>query len=312
MFRKYGPFFILLGLVIILSFASENFLNLENLSTIAKQTAVIGVLTIGELLVIVTGGIDLALGGTLAFSTVISALLMKSGTPIILCFFIAIVLGAIVGFVNGILVTNLKIPPFIATLGTYGMLRGGALIITDGLPVSFLPKEISWLGNGTILHVPVSIIILAILAIAFQVMLSKTVFGRYVYALGSNLEATRLAGINVGGCTRKIYMFSGILSSIAGILLLGRLTSAQPTAATGYELNAIAASVIGGASMMGGVGTVWGAVVGAFIISTLSNGFTLLHVNVFFQQMATGLILILAVYIDTLQRNGVSMLKKAK
>lgn len=175
MFRKYGPFFILLGLVIILSFASENFLNLENLSTIAKQTAVIGVLTIGELLVIVTGGIDLALGGTLAFSTVISALLMKSGTPIILCFFIAIVLGAIVGFVNGILVTNLKIPPFIATLGTYGMLRGGALIITDGLPVSFLPKEISWLGNGTILHVPVSIIILAILAIAFQVMLSKTV-----------------------------------------------------------------------------------------------------------------------------------------
>ena len=270
--------------------------------TVAKQTAVIGVLTIGELMVIITGGIDLAIGSTLALSMVVSALLMKAGVPFGAAILAALAMGAVIGYINGFVVTAMKLPPFIATLGMSGILRGIALIMTGGLPVSALPEGVAWFGKGKLLGIPSPVFILFLLAILFQIVLSKTIFGRQVYALGSNTEATRLAGIPVNKKIRYIYMLSGILAAIAGILLMGRLTAAQPTAAVGYESNAIAASVIGGASMLGGVGSVWGAIVGAFIMSVLTNGFTLLHVNTFFQQSAIGFILIMAVYIDILQR----------
>ena len=304
MLKKYGPLFILLILVVLMALASPFFLTADNLTTVAKQTAVIGVLAIAELLVIITGGIDLTVGANLAFSMVLSAMMMKAGLPIPLCLLAALAIGGAVGYLNGFVVTAMRIPAFIATLGMSGILRGAALIATNGLPVSALPKEITWFGNGELLGLPVPILILGLLAVVFQLLLSKTLFGRHVYALGSNNEATRLAGINVQGKTRMVYMLAGMLSAIAGILLMGRLSAAQPTAATGYESNAIAASVIGGASMLGGIGSVWGAIVGAFIMSILTNGFTLLHVNTFFQQSAIGLILILAVYFDLLQRSA--------
>ena len=310
MLKKYGPLFILAGLIVIMAIASPYFLTADNLETVAKQTAVIGVLTIGELLVIITGGIDLTVGAVLAFSMVISALMLKAGVPLVVCILAALAIGAAVGYLNGFIVTKMKLPPFIATLGMTGVLRGAALIITDGLPVSSLPESINWFGNGTVLFISVPILILAVLAIIFQIVLSKTIFGRQIYALGSNTEATRLAGINVGSRTRCIYLLSGMLAAVAGILLMGRLSAAQLTAATGYESNAIAASVIGGASMLGGVGTVWGAIVGAFIMSILTNGFTLLHVNTFFQQSAIGFILIMAVYLDILQRSSGSPFKR--
>lgn len=310
MLKKYGPLFILAGLIVIMAIASPYFLTADNLETVAKQTAVIGVLTIGELLVIITGGIDLTVGAVLAFSMVISALMLKAGVPLVVCILAALAIGAAVGYLNGFIVTKMKLPPFIATLGMTGVLRGAALIITDGLPVSSLPESINWFGNGTVLFISVPILILAVLAIIFQIVLSKTIFGRQIYALGSNTEATRLAGINVGSRTRCIYLLSGMLAAVAGILLMGRLSAGQPTAATGYESNAIAASVIGGASMLGGVGTVWGAIVGAFIMSILTNGFTLLHVNTFFQQSAIGFILIMAVYLDILQRSSGSPFKR--
>ena len=236
--------------------------------------------------------------------------MLKAGVPLVVCILAALAIGAAVGYLNGFIVTKMKLPPFIATLGMTGVLRGAALIITDGLPVSSLPESINWFGNGTVLFISVPILILAVLAIIFQIVLSKTIFGRQIYALGSNTEATRLAGINVGSRTRCIYLLSGMLAAVAGILLMGRLSAAQPTAATGYESNAIAASVIGGASMLGGVGTVWGAIVGAFIMSILTNGFTLLHVNTFFQQSAIGFILIMAVYLDILQRSSGSPFKR--
>lgn len=304
MLKKYGPLTILLALIVIMSFASPYFLTLDNIETVAIQTAVIGVLTIAQLLVIITGGIDLTVGATLAFSMVISAKLLKGGWPLGAGILVALAVGSAVGYINGFVVTKMKIPPFIATLGMQGILRGAALIITDGLPVSGLPAAINWFGRGKLGFLPVSVLIMALLAVVFQIILSKTVFGRQIYALGSNSEATRLAGIDVGSRTRLVYMLSGMLAGIAGILLMGRLSAAQPTAATGYESNAIAASVIGGASMLGGVGTVWGAIVGAFIMSVLTNGFTLLHVNTFFQQSAIGFILIMAVYLDMLQRSG--------
>lgn len=304
MLKKYGPLFILLLLFIVMSAASPFFLTGDNLITVAKQTAVIGVLAIGELLVIITGGIDLAVGSTLALSMVVSALLMKAGVPVPAAILAALILGAAIGYLNGFVVTAMKLPPFIATLGMSGILRGIALIITNGLPISSLPKSVEWFGRGKLLGIPSSVFLLFLLAIVFQVVLSRTVFGRQVYALGSNGEAARLAGIPVSKKTRHIYMLSGMLAAVAGILLMGRLSAAQPTAAVGYESNAIAASVIGGASMLGGIGSVWGAIVGAFIMSVLTNGFTLLHVNTFFQQSAIGFILIMAVYIDILQRNN--------
>lgn len=313
MFKKYGPLIILLLLSIAMSIASPFFLAKDNLITIGIQTAVIGVLTIGELLVIITGGIDLAIGSTLALSMVISATMMKAGIPIGLCVVAALLLGAVFGYINGFVVTTMKIPAFIATLGMSGILRGAALMITDGLPISSLPDNVAWFGNGRILSIPVPVLVLLMLAVIFQIILSKTVFGRQIYALGSNHEATRLAGIPVNARVRYIYMLSGLLASIAGILLMGRLTGAQPTAAIGYESNAIAASVIGGASMLGGIGTVWGAIVGAFIMNVLTNGLTLLHVNTFFQQSAIGFILIMAVYIDIMQRtNNVNILKSIR
>lgn len=312
MLKKYGPLIILLVLVIIMSLASDVFLTAANWEGIVKQTAVIAVLTIGELMVIITGGIDLTVGANLAFSSVVSALLMKAGVPMGLSIVAALLVGGVVGYLNGFIVTAMRIPPFIATLGMSQVLRGFALIITGGFPVSSLPREISWFGNGTIFKIPVPLIILAILAVIFHTILAKTKFGRQVYALGSNAEATRLAGINVNRKTRMIYMLSGLISAVAGILLIGRLTSAQPTAAMGYESNAIAASVIGGASMLGGIGTVWGALVGAFIMSVLTNGFTLLQVNNFLQQSAIGFILIMAVFFDILQRSSDSPLDKLK
>ena len=202
MLKKYGPLFILAGLIVIMAIASPYFLTADNLETVAKQTAVIGVLTIGELLVIITGGIDLTVGAVLAFSMVISALMLKAGVPLVVCILAALAIGAAVGYLNGFIVTKMKLPPFIATLGMTGVLRGAALIITDGLPVSSLPESINWFGNGTVLFISVPILILAVLAIIFQIVLSKTIFGRQIYALGSNTEATRLAGINVGSRTR--------------------------------------------------------------------------------------------------------------
>jgi ribose transport system permease protein len=232
-------------------------------------------------------------------------MLMRAGAPVPVCIAAAIAIGMIIGYCNGLLSTTLGLPPFIATLGMTGILRGAVLIITNGTPVSSIPKSVTgFFGRGSFLGLPISFIILLVLMAVFQLVLSKTVFGRNVFALGGNLEATRLAGINVGSRTRMIYMLSGMLAGVAGMLLIGRVNTASPMAATGYELNSIAASVIGGASMLGGVGTVWGAIIGAFIMSILSNGFTHLQLNDFFQQSATGFILILAVYVDTLQRKG--------
>lgn len=300
--QKYGPLVILLVLVIILSFASPYFFTAVNFSTVAVQTAVVGVLTIGELMVLIAGGVDLSIGAFLALSSIIASLMMKAGIPIGICVVVALAIGAVLGYINGLIVTVMKVPPFIATLGTYGLARGAALVITNGLPVSFLPKGITWFGVGKIIGIPVGVVVLFLTALIFHWVLSKTKLGRYTYAIGSNAEATRLSGINTGKYTRMVYMLAGVLTGLAGILLVGRLASAQPTAATGYELNAIAASVIGGASMMGGVGTILGALVGGFIMTILNNGFTLLGVSAFYQQMAIGAIVIFAVYFDLLQR----------
>lgn len=300
--EKYRALLIMIALIAILAILSPFFFTANNLITVALQTAVVGILAIAQLMVIIARGIDLSVGASMALASVIAAMMMTAGVPIAICLLTALVVGAAVGYLNGLIITVMRVPPFIATLGTLGIARGVALVVTDGLPVSFLPQSISWFGRGSILGLPVPVVTLILVAIIVHLILSYTRFGLYTYAIGNNLEATRLSGINTNKYTRNIYTAAGLLTGLAGILLVGRLGSAQPTAGVGYELNAIAAAVIGGASLMGGIGTVSGAVIGALIMGILSNGFTLLGISSFYQEIALGVVVILAVYLDFLQR----------
>lgn len=302
-FQKYAAIVMLAVVVLVFSIASPYFLTTTNLMNIAIQTSVIGVLTIAQLIVLLTAGIDLSVGAVTAIAGVLAAMMMRS-VPVFVATIGALIIGAVFGYANGLIISKMKVPPFIVTLGMSGMLRGLDLVITNGLPISNLPTSVAWFGRGKVLGIPVPVFFLIIVTLLFQWILSKTRLGRYTYAIGSNEEATRLSGINTAKYVRIIYMLAGLLSGLAGMILIGRLNSAHPTAAQGYEVNAIAASVIGGASLMGGVGTAYGAIVGAFIMTILNNGLTLLGVSAFYQQIAVGAILIVAVCWDYVQRRA--------
>jgi ribose transport system permease protein len=302
--QKFGSLTILLVLMIIMGIASPHFFTFDNLMNVGVQASVNGVLAIGMLIVLIIGGIDLSNGAILALSGIFAAFLMRGGVAISIALLISSISGLFLGFFNGFIVTKMKLPPFIATLGTTGVFRGLALILTNGLPVSQLPAKLRVIGQDRLLGIPIPILITVLVAVIFYVILSHTVYGRYLFSIGSNYEATRLSGIKVSKYIIITYMVEGMLAAVAGIILLGRLAVAQPTAATGYESNAIAAAVIGGASFSGGSGSVLGAIVGALIMSILSNGFTLLGFNAFFQQLAIGFVVIFAVYLDIVQRGG--------
>lgn len=302
-FQKYAAIVMLTVVVLVFSIASPYFLTTTNLMNIAIQTSVIGVLTIAQLIVLLTAGIDLSVGAVTAIAGVLAAMMMRS-VPVFVATIGALIIGAVFGYANGLIISKMKVPPFIVTLGMSGMLRGLNLVITNGLPISNLPTSVAWFGRGKVLGIPVPVFFLIVVTLLFQWILSKTRLGRYTYAIGSNEEATRLSGINTAKYVRIIYMLAGLLSGLAGMILIGRLNSAHPTAAQGYEVNAIAASVIGGASLMGGVGTAYGAIVGAFIMTILNNGLTLLGVSAFYQQIAVGAILIVAVCWDYVQRRA--------
>lgn len=304
--RKIGSLLILLVLMLCMGLASPVFFTLGNLNNIGIQASVNVVLSIGMLMVIIIGGIDLSIGAILALAGIVSAYLMKAGCPIFWAMLISCFAGAVLGAVNGFIVTYMKLPPFVATLGTTGIFRGTALLITNGLPVSQLPNDVRIIGQGTLLGIPNPIVIMLIVAIIIYIVLTYTTYGRSLYAIGSNYEATRLSGISVKRNQMVTYTVEGFLAAVAGVILLGRLAVAQPNAATGYESNAIAAAVIGGASFSGGRGTVVGALIGALVISVLNNGFTLLGLNSFVQQIAIGVVVVLAVFADIMQRAKVN------
>lgn len=295
----------LLGLVImcvILAFSSPYFLTADNLLTVALDTSITAILALGQVYVIISAGIDLSVGSILALSGVISAQLLLAHWPTPLALLAGILIGGLLGFVNGLVITKGKLPPFIVTLGMMGIARGLSLVLTNGLPVSGLPQSFTNLGNGRILNIPVPVIFLIFASIIAGLILSKTVFGRYVYSIGSNEEAAHLSGININFHKLMIYVMCGLFSGLAGVLMTARLVSAQPSAGTGYELNAIAAAVIGGASLIGGVGSVGGTIIGAFIMGVLQNGLNLLNVSPFWQEIAIGVVIILAVYLDQIRR----------
>lgn len=301
-FEKMYAFVGLILMSVILTILSPSFLTTDNLLSVALQTAIIAILAIGQSYVIITSGIDLSVGSVLALSGVVSSQLLVSGLPIPLAILIGVLVGGLCGIINGFIITKGNLPPFIVTLGMMGVARGLALVLTDGLPVSGLPKAFTMLGNERIFFIPIPVIFLIIVGIIASFVLSRTVFGRFVYAIGSNEEATKLSGININFHKILIYGISGLLAGLGGVLLSARLVSAQPTAGMSYELDAIAAVVIGGASLMGGVGTVTGTIIGAFIMGVLRNGLNLLNVSPFWQQIAIGVVIVLAVYIDQIKR----------
>jgi len=306
MIQRLLPFLTLIALFAGLSLASPHFLTGTNLSSVVRQTAVINIMALGMTLIIIAGGIDLSVGSILAFGGLLGTMAMEKGMPIPVGIAIGIAAGMFWGFVNGFLTTNLRINPFIVTLGTLGIVRGIALIISNGLPVHQIPQQFSYLGEGTLLAVPFVLWILLLCAVAVHVILDHTRLGRSAFAIGSNPEAALYAGINVAFVTVAVYSIGGMLTGLAGMIEASRLMTGQPTAGQGYELQAIAAVVIGGGSLRGGEGSVVGTLVGAFIMGLLANGSDLLGISPYLQQAIIGAIIILAVAVDELRKRKLS------
>jgi len=301
---RLAPLLSLILLVLFFTFSSPFFFNMANLMTIALQTSVIGIMAIGVTFVIITAGIDLSLGSVVAFAGVAVGISVGTGMPLPLAIIIGILAGGVCGCLNAWLVTKMNIPPFIATLGLMMSVRGINLVMTDGRALYFSKyPEFKLLAQGRLFDVlPYPVFYLIVVAIISAYILRKTVLGRYVYAVGSNEDAARLSGIKVNRIKFFVYAFCGALTGIAGVILASRLNSGQPTVGVGYELEAIAAVVIGGTSLMGGVGTIGGTIIGAFIMSVLKNGLNLMGVSQFWQMVAMGVVVIVAVYLDTLRK----------
>lgn len=291
---------ILLGLIF--SVLSGNFLTANNLITTLQQSTNIAIIAYAETMVIITGGIDLSLGSILGVAGVVVGKLILAGVPVWLSVVGGICFGGLLGFVNGFVVSKMKLIPFIATLGMQNIARGIAYVMTNSLPVSGLDQDLYFIGGGSIGGIPVPIFLMFILAVMFAFIMRRTVFGRRVYSIGSNREAARLSGISVEKIEMWVFVIGGFLAGLVGVILASRVLSSQPNAGTGYESDAIAAVFIGGTSPFGGSGTIMGTVIGALTIAVLKNGLNLLQVNAFWQQIAIGVVIIGAVFIDNLRR----------
>lgn len=295
---------ILALLVIGLSLATDTFLTGTNLDNLGRQVSIYAIIAIGQLLVILTAGIDLSVGSLVGLSGVITAKMVFETSSVgnaLLAILVGLAVGALVGACSGVLVAVFNMPPFIVTLGMLGIARGITLVTTGGRTIQPLPDGFQNIAGGSTLHVANLIWITLIVALAVAFILRRTVWGRYVYAVGSNAESARLSGVPVRGVLISVYALSGLLAGFGGILLASRLGNGVPTAGTGYELQAIAACVIGGASLFGARGTAIGALFGALIVGLLNNGGTLLNIDPFWLQVAIGALILIAVALDQLQ-----------
>jgi ribose transport system permease protein len=295
-----------LAISVILSFLSPYFLTFDNLINVFRQSSVNALLALGQLLVIITAGIDLSVGSILGLSCVLVAMMLKAGVPWPMAIALAIAIGALLGLSNGLLLTKLRLPhPFIPTLGMMNVARGLAFVISGGFPISELPEGFRFLGSGTIAYIPVPVLLVVAVYALFHVFLTRTTLGRDVYAIGGNKQAAIFSGIPVDRRLTMVYALSGGLAAFGAVVLAGRLNSGFPLAGDGAELDAIAAVIIGGASFFGGVGTVWGTLIGALIMGVLRNGLTLLNVSPNWQKVVIGIVIVAAVWIDVLrQRNA--------
>ena len=300
--RDAGTLLGLLMIVIIFSFLSPIFLTFPNIMNILQQSSINALIALGMTLVIIAGGIDLSVGPAAALSAVIGATLMVSGVPVPFAVLAAIGVGCLCGLFNGILVAYAGLQPFIVTLGGLSLYRAIALIYTGGNPVFGIPEFFRDLTNGTLFGIPNPIIIVGVVALILWIVLNKTPLGEYILAVGGNEEAARIAGVPVAQTKVATFVISGSLASVAALILVGRLGAAEPTLGNLWELDAIAAAAIGGASLMGGKGSIVGTIIGAIILGALRNGLTLMNVQAFYQLFATGIIIIVAMLIDRATR----------
>ena len=311
-------FFALIAIIAVFSFLSPNYFTFGNFLIMASHVAIYGILAIGMLLVILNGGIDLSVGSILALSGVIAGFLMQGVVihaagvilypPVWAVVVLTCALGGAVGAMNGVLIAWFKVPAFVATLGVMYVARGVALLMTNGLTYNNLSGQpdlgntgFDWIGFNRLFGIPISVLVLAVLAVGFGLMLSRSAFGRWLYASGGNARAADLSGVPVRRVQITVYTLSGMLSAIAGLVLSSQLTSAGPTAGTSYELTAIAAVVIGGAALTGGRGTVRGTMLGAFVIGFLSDGLVIIGVSSYWQTVFTGAVIVLAVLMNSIQ-----------
>ena len=298
--QKLGPVIGLLLIVVIISVMSPNFLTLNNLLNVLRQVSINALIAFGMTFVILTGGIDLSVGSILALTGAVTAGFLASGMDPMLAMFLGLILGAILGAINGIIISKGNVAPFIATLATMTIYRGLTLVYTEGRPISGLGDSLSFqlIGKGYFFGIPVPVITMAIAFGVLYFVLKKTTFGRRVYAVGGNEEASRLSGIKVDRIKVYVYALTGTLAALASLILTSRLNSAQPTAGNMFELDAIAAVVLGGTSLTGGRGWIVGTLVGALIIGVLNNGLNLIGVSSFFQQVVKGAVILVAVLLD--------------
>ncbi|MFQ3906133.1 ribose ABC transporter permease [Staphylococcus sp. Mo2-7] len=298
--EKIIPFIGLILLVIIISALNSAFLEPSNLFNLLRQVSINGLIAFGMTFVILTGGIDLSVGSTLALSSAMVAILMVSGVDSMIALLLGCIFGAVLGAINGLLITLGKMAPFIATLATMTVFRGLTLVITDGNPITNLNGSYAFqlFGRGYFLGIPVPAVTMFVTFIILYILLHKTVFGRQTYAMGGNEKAAFISGIKVNKLKIMIYSLAGLMSAMAGAILTSRLNSAQPTAGMSYELDAIATVVLGGTSLTGGKGRILGTLIGVLIIGVLNNGLNLLGVSSFYQQVVKGVVIIIAVLID--------------
>jgi inositol transport system permease protein len=315
-FSKYGIFLIFAVMVLAASLLSPAFLSSTNLINVVRQMSVVGLIALGVTGIIVSAGIDLSSGSVVGLTAVVAASLTQSPDnssafypglhlPLFVPVAAACLVGALVGLINGTLVAKTRIPPFIATLGTFTAIRGAANLYTSGRPISDLTDDYDFIGQGDVFGVPVPIIILVVMAVVTHILYAHTKFGKYIYAIGGNEQAARVSGIDAERYKMLIYVYASFLAGLAGVVVSARIGSGQPGLGVGYELDAIAAAVIGGTSLSaGGIGTVAGTIVGALIIGVLNNTLDLMNVSAFWQQIVKGCIIVGAVILDQLKNRG--------
>ncbi len=298
-FREFG---VLIGLVILLvffSFTARYFLSWANLINVARQVSMIAIMAFGMTVVVVAGGIDLSVGSVMGVSGVFTAtLMMQYNVPIFFCMIAGIFMGGLLGLFNGLLNGFFKIPSFIATLAMLNIARGIALLYTDAKPIYNLPDSFTVLGTGYMGPIPIPVILMLIMFATFYFLMGYTKIGRYAYSIGGNADVARLSGINVRRYSISFFAISGLMAGLAGVILTARMASGEPTSGAGYELDVIAAVVLGGTSLSGGKGTMLGTLIGAFIMGVLDNGLAMLNVPPFVQMICSGLVIVLAVGVN--------------
>lgn len=307
--KRFQSALALLLLCLVITLLTDKFLTPDNGLNVLRQVAVNIIIATGMTLVVITGGIDLSVGSVLALTGALAAGFFKSGLAlpsfnlwigftVLGALLACVTAGSLLGWFNGWVITKFSVPPFVATLAMLTIARGLTMLYTGGHPISNLGEQFAWLGSGTLLRMPVPVWIAFLVVIGAAFLSGKTKWGRYVYAIGGNETAAKLSGIAINKVKRKVYLLAGALAALGGMIVTARLDSAQPNAGSSYELDAIAAVVIGGTSLSGGKGTVWGTVMGAIIIGVLNNGLVLLNVSPFWQQVVKGSVILLAVIID--------------